>query len=507
MGANSKVRLEQSSDLCVNPPERWRGSLQRHATKNRRDLGGFVMWFGIREIGDLAGQRWQALVAGGGAVAALWLLRFRLEVRAGHRRRERRIAEELAAYAALDVRPLAEDGGIELARRVSRLMAEKSVFRRAAMLIGSAEGRLTVSASFGMDESTVQSLNAWGEMIATERAGGESVRRGSEVRVGCRSFALVLGQRPRGWECQGAIVTPLWTTAGRMLGAFAVGADGLMSVRRSMLAQALGPLEVLACKVERAMENAALAERLMLAERHAGLGVLAGGMAHALSNPLTAVLGFAELIAETAGEVRVKEDAGIIVREALKMRQTVETLLEFGRPTGEIEATVDVAELVRELSGTCVEKLENRGVRLIVATEADVALVQGDRERLRHMMEHLLNNAAQAVARTGSAKDGVIRVSVSRDAGMVNLIVSDTGPGFAAPLKVFEPGGTTRNSSNGAGLGLSVCYAIVHEHGGEISAFNLHPQGAAVVVEVPEADIADKKYEGGAKGKAGSVSV
>jgi C4-dicarboxylate-specific signal transduction histidine kinase len=123
------------------------------------------------------------------------------------------------------------------------------------------------------------------------------------------------------------------------------------------------------------------------------------------------------------------------------------------------------------------------------------------------MMEHLLNNAAQAVARTGSAKDGVIRVSVSRDAGMVNLIVSDTGPGFAAPLKVFEPGGTTRNSSNGAGLGLSVCYAIVHEHGGEISAFNLHPQGAAVVVEVPEADIADKKYEGGAKGKAGSVSV
>ena len=80
-----------------------------------------------------------------------------------------------------------------------------------------------------------------------------------------------------GVACQGAIVTPLWTTSGRMLGAFAVGANGLMSLRRSVLTRALGPLEALACKVERAMENAALAERLMLAERHAGLGVLAAG--------------------------------------------------------------------------------------------------------------------------------------------------------------------------------------------------------------------------------------
>ena len=75
------------------------------------------------------------------------------------------------------------------------------------------------------------------------------------------------------------------------------------------------------------MENAALAERLMRAEKLAGLGQLAGGVAHALNNPLTAVLGFAELIANTTEEARVKEDAAIIVREALRMRQTVEKVL------------------------------------------------------------------------------------------------------------------------------------------------------------------------------------
>jgi signal transduction histidine kinase len=473
------------------------------------------MWFGISDIGGLAAQSLQALAAVGGAVAALWLLGFRLQVRARHRRRERRIEEELAAYAKLDVRLRAEGNEVELAKRVSRLMAQKSAFRRAAMLVPSANGWLTVAASMGMDETTVKSLNNWGERMATERTGCGGVRRGGDglgVRVGCRSFAVVLresllSKSPGGVACQGAIVTPLWTTSGRMVGALAVGADGLMSLRRSVLTRALGPLEALACKVERAMENAALAERLMLAERHAGLGVLAGGMAHALSNPLTAVLGFAELIAESSSEVRVKEDAGIIIREALKMRQAVETLLEFGRPAGESETVVDVAELIRELSGACVEKLESRGVRLVIDTGDESALVSGNRDRLRQMMEHLLNNAAQAVARLEAAKDEVIRVSVSCDAGMVNLIVSDSGPGFADPTHVFTSRGGARNGSDGSGLGLSVCYGIVHEHGGEISAFNLHPQGAAVVVELRGRVFAEKKSEAVAGTRADSVSV
>ena len=466
------------------------------------------MWFGIREIGGAAAQRWQALAVAGGAVPALWLLQFRRQVRARHRRRERRIAEELTAYAGLDLKLSGEDGHGELGKTVSRLIAEKSAFRRAAMLVSGTEGGLVVVGSMGMDESMVHALQAWGERIATGQVGG--VRRGGDglgVRVGCRSFAVVLGERLTGVACQVAIVTPLWTTPGRMLGALAVGADGLMSVRRSALVHALGPLEALACKVERAMENAALAERLMLAERHAGLGVLASGMAHALSNPLTAVLGFAELIAETTGESRVKEDAGIIVREAQKMRQAVEALQEFGRPAARSETTVDVGGLVRELAQACAKKLEDRGVRLIAEAGDGTALVRGNRDRLRQMLEHLLNNAAQAVARTASAKDSVIRVSVSCDGGMVNLIVSDTGPGFAAPLQVFAFCGTARNGSNGTGLGLSVCYAIAHEHRGEISAFNLHPHGAAVVVELPGADFSDKKIAGVVETGAESVGV
>src|SRR5205814_1849869 len=160
---------------------------------------------------------------------------------------------------------------------------------------------LIVGASVGMDDATLESLKGWGEGVLAGERGG-SGRRGDGglgVRVGSRSFAVVLGKGPGEIGHSGAIVLPLWTAGGRMLGALAVGADGLMDVRRSALSVALGPMEALAFKVERAMENAALEERLVRAEKLRGLGLVAGGMAHALNDPLTAVLGFAELIVAT----------------------------------------------------------------------------------------------------------------------------------------------------------------------------------------------------------------
>jgi signal transduction histidine kinase len=457
----------------------------------------------LNEVGSLMSLHWQGLAEIGGLAGAAtiaWCKMHRDEVA---RRRERRVREQLEEYAQLDMR-LPQDGDLQkLSLCVSQMVSESSAFKRVGMLVRDAEGRLYVAGSLGMEDATVQALNAWGECAVEAERGGTAGARwndgGLGVRIGSKSFAVVLRSKPEEIGHGRAIVIPLRTSVGRMVGALAVGADGMMSVRRRVVDEALLPLEALALKLGRTIENAALAERLLRAEKLAGLGLMAGGLAHALSNPLTAVLGFAELIADTAGEARVKTDAKMIVREALRMRQTVDVLLEFWRPSKRSDEPVDVTELLQEVAAGCREKLVNRGVRLVVQAGEETPIVRGSRDRLRQVLEHLLNNAAQAVASTADpqgSEEQTIRLTVSQDSRTVHLVVSDTGPGFREPGRVFDPFYTTRLQGEGVGLGLSICYGIVREHGGEISAFNLHPHGGAVVVELPvRKDAAEKNQE------------
>ena len=461
------------------------------------------MSVGLSGVWDLPAMHWICLAMTVTAAVSMWLLRVRGRFHAEERQRNKRIQEEIEVYARLDAR-LSPDGDMgELAARICQVVAKKSVFYRVAMLVRDAERRLYVAGSVGMDAMTVKALHTWGErVVEEERKGGPEPLRGDGgegIRVAVQSFGVVLGAEAESPGCGRAIVVPLWTTDGRMVGALAVGADQMMRVPRRAVEEAIRPLEMLAVKLGRTMENASLAEQLLRAEKLAGLGLLAGGVAHALNNPLTVVLGFAELIAETAKEPRVQEDAGTIVREALRMRETMERLLTFWRPVAVDVEQVDVTSLVQELARACEEKLVDRGVQLAVQAGENIPSVRGNRDRLREVMEHLLNNAAQAIASAGGRDKGAepaIRVAVSHDDRRVQVIVSDTGPGFRSPERVFDPFYTAGGPGEGAGLGLSICYGIVREHGGEISVFNLHPHGAAVAVELPVRECVARDFEG-----------
>ncbi|MCU1322405.1 MAG: histidine kinase [Acidobacteriaceae bacterium] len=415
------------------------------------------------------------------------------------RRLDRRVRAELEAYAQLEVR----NSDADLGARVCRVVAERSAFRQVAMLSRDEEGRLTVTAQLEVSDAMVAALNGWGEqMLAVAPrlsrelgAKRDETAHGSAARSGVREPVVRPWTRRVWMELAGCEVwlVPMWTTAGRMVGAVAVSAE------RQVRPEDLVGVEALVAKLGWTLENAALAERLLKSEKLAGLGQLAGGVAHALNNPLTAVMGFAELIAETTDQVRVQEDAATILREATRMRETVQSLLDLWRPATLVDEAVSVSGLVRELAASCEGKLKARGVRMVVEMGEAVAEVRGSRERIRLVMEHLLNNAAQAIAASPdniaaspddfktTAWEHFIRVTVRRDERGVQVIVSDTGPGFVEPARVFDPFYTMQHAGEGAGLGLSICYGIVREHGGEISAFNLHPRGAAVVVEMPEA--------------------
>ncbi|WP_035349431.1 histidine kinase dimerization/phospho-acceptor domain-containing protein [Edaphobacter aggregans] len=234
--------------------------------------------------------------------AAMWMMWRRLLAAGAERDRERRGREEMEAYTRLG-----RDGDVALlGRRVCGVVAARTSFGRVAMLARDAEGNLYVAASEGMDAATVAAVETWASRaVERERTGGAGMSGG--VRLGARSLVVPLGELGK------AVVVPLGTTSGRMMGALVVRADSVMQVRRRVAEEAVAALEALGTKLGRAMENAELAERLLRAEKLAGLGMLAGGVAHALNNPLTAVMGFAELIRETAVEPRVRRDAGTIV--------------------------------------------------------------------------------------------------------------------------------------------------------------------------------------------------
>ncbi len=463
-------------------------------------------------------------------VAAYWRLKRDAQKHASASRRERSLREEMQAYARLDISTTKELGsGMDaaqasrlLARRVCRTVAEKSAFRQVGMLLRNAEGRLLCFGSAGADDTTVSCMQEWAEKIVEEE---HAEGRARTVGAGAKNVTIALGEwgrydyvlsprlvagkrERRRWRR--AIVTPIWASGGtgsamsRMTGAIIVCADASADRepgRRTRGSERrMGAIEALASRLGTSIENRGLTERLLRAEKLASLGQLAGGVAHALNNPLTAVLGFAELIRETSEEQRVRQDAETIVAEALKMKDTVQRLIEFWRPVAVAEEQVDMSVVVRELVQACEGKLQERGVLLHVAMAGNPPMVRGSRERLRQVLEHLLNNAAQAIALQQSTlprksamlrepdekeEPPSIRISLSHDEHALHVIVSDTGPGFKEPGRVFDPFYTTKGPEHGAGLGLSICYGIVREHGGEISALNMLPHGAAVVVELP----------------------
>jgi signal transduction histidine kinase len=436
-------------------------------------------------LSNMWALHWGCIIGIVGLTGAAVMMGHEQRLHAKERQRERRIREEFEAYAGLDVAMRGEDFR-GLVRRVCRLVSKKSSFQRVAMLSVDTEGRMQTAASVGIDETTVQELQVCGESMS------EATPDEVGTHLGERSFAVVLGKHGTDAGCGRAIMIPVRTSTGGMRGALAVCADGLMSLRRQTVEETIAPLESLAVKLGRAIESAETVEQLEHAEKLAGLGMLANGVAQELSDPLTTVLEFAEQIMDTAKDERVQANAKTIVNEALRMQQTMQELVKFGQPETHIDEPVDIAGLLQELAAECEEKLESRGVVLVMDAEDNVPAVRGDEDALRQVLEQLLNNSAQAIASISeeAQREREIRVCVSYDMASVQVIVSDTGPGFEMPEQMFDP------FKPRAGMGLGICYGIVHEHGGEISAFNLHPYGAAVMVELPLREISTQSYVG-----------
>lgn len=230
------------------------------------------------------------------------------------------------------------------------------------------------------------------------------------------------------------------------------------------------------------------------AEKMATVGTLAAGVAHEINNPLTAINGFAEGLQRRIGRIEgmvepailddFREYTATIIKECLRCRDIVQTLLTFSRPVTRSLTPVDINQCVQDTLFILKHHFKEQH-NIAVSTELQEGLpfIMGDESQLKQVIINLFTNAFDA---TGEG-DLIRIITNAGPSGGVELTVKDSGCGVPADLhdKLFEPFFSTKPVGKGIGIGLSTCYSIVKHHNGEITMTSEEGQGTSFKVSLP----------------------
>ena len=227
--------------------------------------------------------------------------------------------------------------------------------------------------------------------------------------------------------------------------------------------------------------------RLLQAAKLAAVGEMAAGVAHELNNPLTTVTGFVELALEDlTPESTSRPDLELVLREARRARDVVRRLLDFARQTESNRTRADLTEVLVDVIELTNHLIHTSGVQLETNFPTTLPWVSIDRNQMKQVFLNLIHNALQAMP-----MGGVLTVHACEDLrdnrSWVKVIVRDTGEGILPEHKerLFEPFFTTKSDQGGTGLGLSVTYGIVTDHGGRIDVESESGKGSSFIVWLP----------------------
>ncbi|HXW60967.1 MAG TPA: ATP-binding protein [Candidatus Acidoferrales bacterium] len=225
-------------------------------------------------------------------------------------------------------------------------------------------------------------------------------------------------------------------------------------------------------------------EQLLQSEKMAAVGQLISGVAHELNNPLTAILGYSQLLkSEDCVQSRGADYLEKLYKQAQRTHHIVQNLLSFARQHKPQRALVQLNQIVEET--LALREYDMKLNNIVVHREFDpsMPLTQGDFHQLEQVFLNILNNAVDAMRDKGGPGELWIRTEFVGDRLRVEF--TDNGPGVTNSHRIFDPFYTTKPVGKGTGLGLSICYGIVKEHGGEIQVRNAPPLGATFVVTLP----------------------
>jgi signal transduction histidine kinase/ActR/RegA family two-component response regulator len=228
--------------------------------------------------------------------------------------------------------------------------------------------------------------------------------------------------------------------------------------------------------------------QLLQAEKMAALGQTVSGVAHELNNPLATILTWAErLTQKNTLEPAVRRGIEIILSESERAARIVRNLLTFARKRQTTRAMVDINQVVRETLALRAYEQRVTNITVIDALAAGLPNVFADAHQVQQVLLNLIINAEQAMLSANGRGVIVVRTWHDAERETVILEINDDGPGIPEDVqaKIFDPFFTTKEVGKGTGLGLTVAYAIVNEHGGRIRLESRHGSGASFFVELP----------------------
>jgi len=275
------------------------------------------------------------------------------------------------------------------------------------------------------------------------------------------------------------LLIPLRSDAGAYLGCIRLAAPRYTS---TIQASELAHIEMLAADLALALELKDLHTQLVWSEKLAALGQLLAGVAHELNNPLTAIMGYGELINDAIATPNARAQLAQLVSEARRMKRIIDNLLKFSRQSPGESQAVELSPVVQQVLALREYHTRTRNVRIKLDIAPDLPSLAVNEDEIKQILLNLFNNSNDALEGMAGSKQISIRAYQSGPRAVIE--VEDTGPGFGNLSRALDPFYTTKPVGKGTGLGLSVCYGIVKKRGGDFEIENVKPHGARVTIKL-----------------------
>jgi PAS domain S-box-containing protein len=228
-------------------------------------------------------------------------------------------------------------------------------------------------------------------------------------------------------------------------------------------------------------------QQLLHKEKFAAMGQMMAGAAHELNNPLTAILGVSELLSERAVDDTTRRQLDLVMQQARRAASIVQNLLAFARPPAQAHSNVHLEGVVQQALRLAQPTLGPKNITVNFQAPSHLPSIVGDPKLLTQVFLNIIENAEQAIS--SASGRGTVNVSLESADGRVMATIVDDGPGISAASlgRIFDPFFTTKRPGGGTGLGLTICLAVIKEHGGTIDVESSPGAGAAFQVILPAA--------------------